>query len=116
LSPSLAGRARKNSGSCRCSGVLPFAPAGGDTFPWPQAPTRGQTQAVAAAALDLRTLETPGKNPLRDAHQQLDAAVRAAYGMKPKQDSLAFLLALNRSVAAREAQGQPVTAPGLPPA
>jgi hypothetical protein len=41
--------------------------------------------------------------------------VQAAYGMNPKQDPLAFLLALNGSVAAREAQGQPVTAPGLPP-
>ena len=29
-----------------------------------------------------RSLDLPGKNPLRDAHQQLDAAVRAAYGMK----------------------------------
>jgi hypothetical protein len=41
--------------------------------------------------------------------------VRAAYGMKAKDDPLAFLLALNKAVAEREAAGQPVTAPGLPP-
>jgi hypothetical protein len=41
--------------------------------------------------------------------------VRAAYGMKPNDDVLAFLLALNGTVAAREAAGEPVTAPGLPP-
>jgi hypothetical protein len=62
-----------------------------------------------------RTLELPGRNPLRDAHQWLDAAVRAAYGMGAKDDPLAFLLALNKAVAGRETQGQPVTAPGLPP-
>jgi len=59
-----------------------------------------------------RTLELPDKNPLRDAH---DAAVRAAYGMKPNDDPLAFLLALNQQVAAREAAGEAVVAPGLPP-
>ena len=41
--------------------------------------------------------------------------MRAAYGMKPKDDPLAFLLALNQAVAAREAAGEPVVAPGLPP-
>ena len=39
----------------------------------------------------------------------------AAYGMKAKADPLAFLLALNKEVAAREAAGKGVTAPGLPP-
>jgi hypothetical protein len=105
-----------------------------DTFPWPQSPTLKQAEAVAAAAVDLRTLrrkvmtangwslrdlyrtlDLPGKNPLRDAQQELDAAVRAAYGMTARDDPLAFLLALNQTVAASEAQGQPVTAPGLPP-
>jgi hypothetical protein len=60
------------------------------------------------------TLETPGKNPLREAHERLDAAVRAAYGMKASDDPLAFLLALNRHVADREAADQPVQGPGLP--
>lgn len=62
-----------------------------------------------------RTLELPGQNLLRDAHDRLEAAVRAAYGMKAKDDPLAFLLALNHAVAEREAAGQPVTAPSLPP-
>jgi hypothetical protein len=39
-----------------------------------------------------RTLETPGANRLRDAHAALDAAVRAAYGMKETEDPLAFLI------------------------
>jgi hypothetical protein len=62
-----------------------------------------------------RSLDLPGKNPLRDAHAALDAAVRAAYGMKAADDPLAFLLALNGEVAAREAAGAAVVAPGLPP-
>jgi hypothetical protein len=41
--------------------------------------------------------------------------VRAAYGMKPKEDPLAFLLALNQDVAEREASMRPVVGPGLPP-
>ena len=62
-----------------------------------------------------RTLELPGKNPLKDAHAALDAAVLAAYGFSPKGDLLAQLLALNLAVAARIDNNQPVTAPGLPP-
>jgi len=58
-----------------------------------------------------RTLELPGRNPLKDAHAVLDAAVLEAYGFDPKAD----LLALNLDVAARIAAGQPVTASGLPP-
>lgn len=105
-----------------------------DTFPWPQSPTLKQAQAVAKAAVELRalrrrvmdengwslrdlyrTLETAGANPLRDAQDALDAAVRAAYGMKKSEDVLAFLLRLNHEVADREAQLLPVTGPGLPP-
>ena len=41
--------------------------------------------------------------------------MRDAYAMKAKADPLAFLLKLNGEVAAREAKGQPVVAPGLPP-
>jgi hypothetical protein len=62
-----------------------------------------------------RTLELPGKNPLKDAHAALDAAVLAAYGFDPGADLLAQLLALNLAVAARLDAGEPVTAPGLPP-
>ncbi len=61
-----------------------------------------------------RTLDTPGANPLRDAHAALDAAVRAAYAMPPAADAPAFLLALNLACAAREKSGEPITPPGLP--
>src|SRR5665213_4464945 len=62
-----------------------------------------------------RTLELPGKNPLKDAHAALDAAVLAAYGFDAKKDLLSQLLDLNRTVAGREKAGEPVTAPGVPP-
>ena len=62
-----------------------------------------------------RTLELPGKNPLRGAHAALDAAVLAAYGFSPKKDLLAQLLDLNLAVAGHIDDGQEVTAPGLPP-
>ena len=62
-----------------------------------------------------RTLELPGKNPLKDAHATLDGAVLAAYGFDGKKDLLAQLLELNQAVAQREKAGQPVTAPGVPP-
>jgi len=61
-----------------------------------------------------RPLETPGANRLRDAHAALDTAVRAAYGMKEKEDPLAFLLRLNLYLADLESNGQPITPPGLP--
>jgi hypothetical protein len=61
-----------------------------------------------------RTLETPGTNRLRDAQAALDSAVRAAYGIKDAEDTLAFLLKLNLDLAAKEALGEPVTPPGLP--
>ncbi len=104
-----------------------------DTFPWPQSPSLKQTRAVADTALALRklrhdimrdndwslrdlykSLETPGENRLRDAHAALDAAVRAAYGMKPDEDILAFLLKLNLELADKESKGEPITPPGLP--
>jgi len=61
-----------------------------------------------------KTLETPGTNKLRDAQAALDTAVRAAYGMKPDEDILAFLLKLNLELAAQEAAGEKITPPGLP--
>ena len=104
-----------------------------DTFPWPQSPTRGQIAEIAAAALALRalrrevmaahgwslralyrTLDEPGDNPLRTAQARLDTAVRTAYAMPAKADPLAFLLALNLTLAAKEKAGEPITPPGLP--
>jgi hypothetical protein len=104
-----------------------------DTFPWPQEATADQVDSVAQAGREVRrirsqalnavagglravyrTLELPGKNPLKDAHAALDAAVLAAYGFSAKKDLLAQLLKLNLDVATRIATAQPVTAPGVP--
>ena len=73
------------------------------------------TKDMDVVLFDLyRTLDDVGTNPLRDAHAQLDAAVRAAYPMPKDADILAFLLALNQSCAAKEAAGETITPPGLP--
>jgi hypothetical protein len=61
-----------------------------------------------------RTLETPGTNRLRDAQAALDSAVRAGYGMKQGEETLAFLLKLNLDLAARESPSAPIAPPGLP--
>ena len=61
-----------------------------------------------------RSLEEPGENFLRNAHAALDAAVRAAYGMTPKEDILTHLLALNHACAEKERTGEKITPPGLP--
>jgi hypothetical protein len=99
----------------------------------PQAPTKREISEVAAVvALHAvrreklaqptgyslralyRTLEEPGANPLRDAHARLDTAVRAAYAMPKAVDPLAFLLALNLQLAAKERAGGKIIPPGLP--
>lgn len=104
-----------------------------DTFPFPQAATVKQIDAVAAAAREVRrvraealrnlkgglralyrTLELPGANTLKDVHAALDAAVLAAYGLSAKRDLLTQLLALNLEGAANIEKGSPVTAPGVP--
>ena len=60
-------------------------------------------------------LDSPGKQPLKEAHAELDAAVLAAYGFNAKQDLLAELLDLNIEVARRIDAGESVVAPGIPP-
>jgi hypothetical protein len=60
-----------------------------------------------------KSRKTPGDNKLRDAHAALDTAVRAAYGMKEKDDILAFLLKLNLELADNESKGETITPPGL---
>jgi hypothetical protein len=62
-----------------------------------------------------RTLETPGTNRLRDAQAALDSAVRAAYGINENEDILGFLLRLNLQLADKEASGETIAPPGLPP-
>jgi hypothetical protein len=105
-----------------------------DTFPWPQKPKAKQVRAVAKAGREVRrirgealskikgglravyrTLELPGKNPLKDAHAALDAAVMDAYGFSQDGDLLSLLFDLNLEVAKRIERGDPVTAPGIPP-
>jgi hypothetical protein len=104
-----------------------------DSFPWPQAPSKVDVKAIADASrrvrkvrgelrkkhgMSLRELyrsaELPGIHPLDAAHDELDAAVRKAYGMKPKADPLKFLFDLNQQLAASEAKGEPIVGPGLP--
>jgi hypothetical protein len=106
-----------------------------DSFPWPQNPELKSIAKVAEAAVDLRrirrelidkykislrelyrSLEKPGSSPLKSAQAKLDLAVREAYGMSRIEDPLAKLLELNQAVAAAEATGNSVVAPGLPPA
>jgi hypothetical protein len=105
-----------------------------EKFPWPQSPTERRVAAVADAGREVRsvrcaalkgsgnglrgvyrTLELPGRHPLKDAHAALDAAVLAAYGFSAKKDLLAQILELNLVVASRIENGQAVTAPGVPP-
>jgi SAM-dependent methyltransferase len=104
-----------------------------DTFPWPQYPTPAHIDSVANAGRELRqvrehalhhidgglralyrTIDLPGKNPLKDAHAALDAAVLKAYGLTGKQDMLEELLKLNQVVARKEASGEMVNGPGIP--
>lgn len=105
-----------------------------DSFPWPQKPDINQIKKVAAAAKHLRelrtvlrikhrmslrelyrSLELPGSNPLRDAHQSLDKAVASAYGIDADADKSTFLLDLNARVIGLQEAGEAITAPGLPP-
>ena len=54
-----------------------------------------------------RTLELPGKNPLKDAHTYpLDSAVLGAYGFAANDDLLSQLLTLNLEVARRIEAGE----------
>ena len=106
-----------------------------DSFPWPQSPTKKMVRDVANAAVELRELrrklcadhgltlrelyrsiELPGEHPLKTATAKLDRAVRAAYGMKEKEDVLSFLLALNHQLAKAEEDGKEIVGPGLPDA
>jgi SAM-dependent methyltransferase len=105
-----------------------------ETFPWPQSPSGKQVDRVAEAGREVRrvraealknikgglravyrTLELPGKNPLKDAHAALNAAVISAYGFSAKKSLLAQLLELNLDVAQRIHAGKGVTPPGMPP-
>lgn len=104
-----------------------------DSFPWPQDPTIKQAVAVREAARDLRklrsgllsewkmslralyrTLEHPGENPLKVAHEKLDRAVLSAFGFSAQKDVLEQLFELNAKISVR-APGESIPEPGLPP-
>jgi hypothetical protein len=104
-----------------------------DSFPWPQEATVEAIKAVANASVKLREhraallakhnltlrdlyrlLEKPGSNEMKTLQEELDAAVRRAYGMPKDADPIAFLLELNHRVAAKEAANEVVVGPGLP--
>jgi hypothetical protein len=104
-----------------------------DTFPWPQSPTPAQIVRVASASRSLRDtrrksmcdanlslrqlyrlVELPGDNPVKAAQDELDSAVRHAYGMSAESESLDFLLVLNLEVAAMENRAEKVEGPGIP--
>ena len=75
---------------------------------------RGDGRARWSLRELYRTLDEPGDNPLRTAQARLDTAVRTAYAMPSKADPLAFLLALNLTLAAKEKARENITLPGLP--
>lgn len=104
-----------------------------ETFPWPQEPNAKDIEAVAHAGRALRevqhtavkgtagglrklykTLDLPGKNPLRTAQESLDAAVIKAYGFRSGGNILANLYDLNLNVAHRISLSTKVTGPGIP--
>ena len=104
-----------------------------DSFPWPQSPSKEDVLNVAKAArvvrsirkqlcdehgLSLRDLyrstELPGIHPMGSAHEDLDSAVRKAYGAKKTADPLGFLFKLNQRLADLETKGEPIVGPGLP--
>lgn len=102
------------------------------SFPWPQAATPRQQEAIAESAAALVThlggafdqghslgaqfdvLRQPGKSRLRMLKEGLDAAVIDGYGFDPKDDLVTQLFELNLLVRQREAAGDPVTPPGPP--
>ena len=101
-----------------------------ETFPWPQSPDREAVGGVVGAVrrlLELRdefsvegvhlvdaydTLRQPGASRLYDLHDELDEAVRIAYGFDTDDEPRAQLLALNASILSSERTGSPVRGPG----
>ena len=88
-----------------------------ESFPWPQAPTRGQISEIVSVVQDLidhrvkflkrgialgeqyDVLRDPGNSRLRDLHADLDIAVERAYGFSRNDNLLAQMLALNLDLA-----------------
>ncbi len=102
-----------------------------DTFPWPQRPKVAQINTIAnlsrvihriraTSEIDgglrglYHTLELPGRNPLKTAHEELDRAVVEAYGFTSRHDLLEQVLTLNQRLARPLVSRQVPTAPGIP--
>lgn len=62
-----------------------------------------------------RIMEETPENTVSKFQDKLDATVFDAYGMKKDEDVLAFLLRLNLQLAEKEAAGEKIVGPGLPP-
>lgn len=100
------------------------------SFPWPQDPSQEAIDRVASAAKKIvehraqafklgqslaaqyDVLRRPGASTLRALHEELDAAVLAAYGFSADEDLLTQLFEANLLVALREQEGEAVTPPG----
>jgi hypothetical protein len=104
-----------------------------DTFPWPQNPSTVRVEKVSKAAKLLRDgrrkiinentlslsdiyrlVDTPGKNEIKELHENLDNAVLEAYEFSNKSDILEHLLLLNFEIIDREEKKMNVQSPGLP--
>ena len=105
-----------------------------DTFPWPQKVSAKHVELIAKYAFELREVrrkvmrdhgmtlralyrdmeETPN-NPVSLVQDKLDRAACAAYGMSRDEDILSFLLKLNLQLHEKEASGETIVGPGLPP-
>lgn len=103
------------------------------SFPWPQAVKFKDVRVVAQSAIALRRLrrqimlkhgwslrdlyrameETPD-NPISHAQDELDRAVRQAYGIKRNEDVLPFLFQLNQQLYSMEQHKKRIQGPGLP--
>ena len=59
-------------------------------------------------------METPGKNPLKQAQDNLDQSVRHAYKMSKDENSLKFIFELNQEVSDLEKNDKNIEGPGLP--
>ncbi len=88
-----------------------------DTFPWPASPSGAAVSEIASAAAEIlalrsryltdgtslkrqyNALRTPGRSPLRTAHERLNRAVMSAYELEAGSDIPAQLLALNQAAA-----------------
>lgn len=104
-----------------------------DSYPWPQNPSAEQVKDVAQASANLRTerraivkkygqplrdlyrtLELPGKHPLKRLQLELDVAVGKAYRMPLRSNPLSMLMELNETLVESEFKKRQIRGPGVP--